>query len=361
MRQRVCALSRYRAEASPGSPWGSRAPAGRVRIELERNGLRRRGIEVPDRADADRGGMGGAGADLIHLVGAHARAARVGRRAARVPGRRAQDPSHRNRFAPRRSDRQLQPGRDSSNVNQFATLSAYVADTSQRTIRLHSSVSLTAENWLLARSIALHAMALQMADAYAEAQDLAEAFGAQVAATPHPQRGLRDRADEMVNILDVYQQRGQGESPFWRRRDRRARAPRAATMDDGVDRAAAAHADLEFATDLPARLELDASEKHASLGSGLQMRLMLPVEPDAAIAQKLNANECVEPDAHQLGAWCVDAERGLMFTRIRSGRRVYAGTVAGAGRITCPPRTTGRARCCFRPAEPGYCRRSAKQ
>ena len=73
-------------------------------------------------------------------------------------------------------------------------------------------------------------------------------------------------------------------------------------------------ADLEFATDLPARLELDASEKHASLGSGLQMRLLLPVEPDEAIAQKLNANECLEPDAHQLGAWCVDPERGLMFT-----------------------------------------------
>ena len=29
--------------------------------------------------------------------------------------------------------------------------------------------------------------------------------------------------------------------------------------------------------------------------------------------QKLNANECLEPDAHQLGAWCVDEERGLMF------------------------------------------------
>ena len=60
-----------------------------------------------------------------------------------------------------------------SNVNQFAALSAYVADTSQRTIKLHSSVSLTAENWLLARSIALHAMALQMADAFSEAGELA--------------------------------------------------------------------------------------------------------------------------------------------------------------------------------------------
>ena len=59
-------------------------------------------------------------------------------------------------------------------------------------------------------------------------------------------------------------------------------------------------------------VELDAGEPHPAIGSGLQMRLMLPVEPDPMIAQKLNANECLEPDAHQLGAWCVD-ERGLHF------------------------------------------------
>jgi len=201
-----------------------------------------------------------------------------------------------------------------SNVNQFAALSAYVADTSQRTIKLHSSVSLTAENWLLARSIALHAMALQMADAYAEAKELSEAFGAQVAATPHPERGLREGADEMVNILEIYQERGQRESPFLPEEVAELvhLEPRPWTM--ASSELLRLTADLEFAADLPAHLELDASEKHASLGSGLQMRLMLPVEPDEAIAQKLNANECVEPDAHQLGAWSVDVERGLLFS-----------------------------------------------
>jgi hypothetical protein len=200
-----------------------------------------------------------------------------------------------------------------SNVNQFATLSAYVADTSQRTVRLHSSVSLTAENWLLARSIALHAMALQMADAYGEARELADAFGGEVAATPHPQRGLREQPDEMVGILEIYQQRGDADSPFTPEEIAELvhLEPRPWTM--ASTELLKLDADLEFAADLPARLELDASEKHPSLGSGLQMRLLLPVEPDEAIAQKLNANECVEPDAHQLGAWSVDAERGLMF------------------------------------------------
>ena len=199
-------------------------------------------------------------------------------------------------------------------VNQFASLSAYVADKTTGAVRLHASVSLTEENWPLARAIALHAMALQMADAYAEAPELAAAFGGTVAATPHPQRGLRERPDEMVGILEIYQQRGSGESPFGS--DEIAELvhlePRpwvmAANQPQRLD------ADLEFATGNHARLELDASERHPSLGSGLQMRLLLPVEPDDAIAQKLNANERLEPDAHQLGAWCVDAERGLMFT-----------------------------------------------
>jgi hypothetical protein len=118
----------------------------------------------------------------------------------------------------------------------------------------------------------------------------------------------------MVGILEIYQQRGVGDSPF--NADEIAGLvhlePRPWAM--AANELQRLDADLEFATDLPARLELDASERHASLGSGLQMRLLLPVEPDEAIAQKLNANECLEPDAHQLGAWCVDGERGLMFT-----------------------------------------------
>lgn len=200
-----------------------------------------------------------------------------------------------------------------ANVNRFATLSAYVANPSQATIRLHASVSLTPENWLLARGIALHAMALQMADAFAEGSELADAFAGRLDATPHPRQGLRERPDEMVSILEVYQERGQGDSPF--------------TVDEIAELVhleprpwmqasndlLRLDAELEFANDLPARLELDASAKHAALGSGLQMRLLLPLEPDEAIAQKLNANERLEPDSHQLGAWCVDAEDGLMF------------------------------------------------
>ncbi len=200
-----------------------------------------------------------------------------------------------------------------ASMNCYATLSAYVADTERQTVRLHASVSMTEDNHLLARAIALHAMALQIADAFAEAAELAEAFGARVDATPHPRQGLRGQPDEMVGILDIYQQRGDGESPFTD--DEIAELvhlePRPWVM--AANEPHMLHADLEFADETPARLELDASWKHAALGSGLQMRLLLPIEPDDMVAQRLNANECLEPDAHQLGAWCVDQERGLMF------------------------------------------------
>lgn len=202
-----------------------------------------------------------------------------------------------------------------ASVNRFASLSAYVADPVAGTISLHSSVSLTADNYRLAQTIALHAMALQMADAFAEAAELAKAFGGQVNSSPHPLRGLRTTPDEMVGILEIYQQRGEAESPFTP--EELAKLvhvePRpwvlAANDTHRID------ADLEFAAgDVHARLELDAEAKHPSLGSGLLMRLKLPVEPDPMVAQRLNANERLEPDAHQLGAWCVDDEHGLMFT-----------------------------------------------
>ena len=201
-----------------------------------------------------------------------------------------------------------------ASVNRFASLSSYVADPAAGTIRLHSSVSLTPDNWLLGRTVALHAMALQMADAYAEASELAEAFEGNVASTPHPGQGMRSTPDEMVGVLEIYQQRGESDSPFTA--DELAELvqldPRPWTMAaNQIDRL---DADLEFVENQPARLELDVAARHSSLGSGLHIRLLLPVEPDPMIAQRLNASERLEPDAHQLGAWCVDDERGLMFT-----------------------------------------------
>jgi hypothetical protein len=198
-------------------------------------------------------------------------------------------------------------------VNGLATLSAYIADVQARTVSLHASVSVTDDNWLMARSLALHAAALQAADAHAEAAEMARAFGAEVHSSAHPSSGPREQPDEMLGIVEVYQQRGQDPPPI----DTEELAelvhlePRPWLL--AMNEPQRLLADLDFATGRPARLELDAGAIHPALGSGLQVRLAIPVEPDAAIAQRLNANEAAQPDAHQLGAWCVDPERGLAF------------------------------------------------
>jgi hypothetical protein len=198
-------------------------------------------------------------------------------------------------------------------VNRLATLSAYVADVEARTVSLHASVSFTEDNWLMARVLALHAAALQTADAHAEAAEMASAFEARVHATAHGEKGQRLVHDEMLNIIAVYQQRGQEPPPIGT-----AELAQLVHVEPRPWLLAANEpnrllADLDFATGRPARLELDAGAIHPALGSGLQVRLILPVEPDAAIAQRLNATETISPDAHQLGAWCVDPDHGLAF------------------------------------------------
>jgi hypothetical protein len=198
-------------------------------------------------------------------------------------------------------------------VNRLATLSAYVADVPARHVSLHASVTLTDDNWLMARTLALHAAALQAADAHAEAAELARAFGARVHASAHPERGARAEPDEMLGVVEVYQQRGEDPPPVGTEElaELVHLEPRPWLL--AVNEPERLLADLDFATGQPARLELDASVTHPALGSGLQLRLAVPVEPDPAIAQRLNANEAAQPDAHQLGAWCVDPERGLAF------------------------------------------------
>lgn len=198
-------------------------------------------------------------------------------------------------------------------MNRLATLNAYVADTNAGTVRLHASVTMTRDNWPMARTLVLHAAALQVADAHAEAHELARVFGARVNDTAHPERGPRTNPDEMLGVVEVYQQRGQQPAPY-STEDIAALVhlePRPWLL--AANEPTRLVADLAFADNQPARLELDASQEHPALGSGLQMRLWLPLEPDAAIAQRLNANEATQPDAHHLGAWCLDGDNGLGF------------------------------------------------
>jgi hypothetical protein len=198
-------------------------------------------------------------------------------------------------------------------INRLSTLSAYVADTDARAVRLHASVSATEDNLPLARMLALHATALQVADAHAEAGPLAQIFGADVDASSHPTSGVRDEEDEMLGVPEVYASRGEGASPF--RIDELAELVRleprpwttASNTLTGID------AELPFDGHQPSRLELDAEFRHPALGSGLRLALTLPVSATPARVQSLNAGEVVTPDAHQLGGWCASEDDQLEF------------------------------------------------
>lgn len=209
------------------------------------------------------------------------------------------------------------PGRDTlarlAGINRLATLSAYVPDPAARMVHLHASVSVTEDNWPLARSLALHAAAIQVADAHAEAEALAEIFGAHVAASSPRDRPARHEPDEMLRVMEVYREHGERASPFGG--DELAQLvhiePRPWTgASSDVDTLLA---ELPFGADAVARLELDATSPHPALGSGLEMRLFIPASSSERLVDRLNRAELVDPDAHQTGAWALDAARGILF------------------------------------------------
>ena len=200
-----------------------------------------------------------------------------------------------------------------ASINQLASLSAYMADPASLAVRLHASVSVTEDNWPLARALALHAAAIQVADAHAEAHALAEIFGATVDRTSPPNQALRTERDDMVAVVAIYQQHGEGPSPF--STDELASLvqvePRPWTRaSSSVDSLVA---ELPFYSDRAAHLELDRARRHPALGSGLHIRLVIPVEATPSMVHHLNESELAQPDAHQLGAWCLHEERGLAF------------------------------------------------
>ncbi len=117
----------------------------------------------------------------------------------------------------------------------------------------------------------------------------------------------------MLEVVAVYLEHGERASPF--AGDELAQLvhvePRPWTRaSSGFDTLAA---DLPFGEDAVAQLELDAAFHHPALGSGLQLRLFIPAAPSALVVDMLNQSELVEPDAHQIGAWCLDESRGVLF------------------------------------------------
>lgn len=198
-------------------------------------------------------------------------------------------------------------------INQLSTLSAYVADEPARAVRLHASVSVTEDNVPLARALALHATAIQVADAHAEAEPLAEIFGGTIDGSAHPGSGPRVEEDDMLGVADLYASRGEGASPFGVEElaELVRLEPRPWTM--ASSEALRLDAELPFDGRELSRLELDAAFRHPALGTGLRFALTVPGQATPQLVQSLNAGEIAAPDAHQLGGWCASDEDRLTF------------------------------------------------
>lgn len=199
-------------------------------------------------------------------------------------------------------------------INRLATLSAYVWSADDRRLRLHASVSVTEDNWPLARILALHATALQVADAHAEATPLAEVFGGSVARAIAPNGQVRLEPDEMLDVVAAYRHRGEHGSP-WRTDELAGLVqlePRPWSF--ASSEASTFEARLPWSTAASSRLEIDTRVEHPALGSGVQLRLVTPAPRTADAVHRLNTADVAEPDAHQLGAWGLDDEHGVVFT-----------------------------------------------
>lgn len=199
-------------------------------------------------------------------------------------------------------------------INRLATLSAYLWSAGDRTLRLHASVSVTEDNWPLARLLALHAAAIQVADAHAESAPLAEIFSGSVARAIAPNGRVRLEPDIMLDVTSVYRQRAEHGSP-WDPDELASLVhlePR--PWSRASSEAETFEATLPWLGDRKSSLDLDARVVHPAIGAGLQLQLRIPVDPEPSVAHALNTADINEPDAHQLGAWGLDEDAGVVFT-----------------------------------------------
>jgi hypothetical protein len=192
----------------------------------------------------------------------------------------------------------------------FATTSGYLIDADAGTVRLAASLFAheQIEDW--ARPIFKAVVATQAADAQIKAGPLAEATGARVAATGHPQTGSRPENDDMLNVLELFADNGRGAPPW-----QGAELEWVTSQVTGSPYVAMANGDatgltVEFpfhrATSL---LTVRTGETNPQLGKGLLMVLRLAPSVDEAegvrFAAELTRAELETPMfAHYLGSWC---------------------------------------------------------
>ena len=211
-------------------------------------------------------------------------------------------------------------------LNALATLSACVLH--ERRVRLHASVSATENNLPFARELAMHAMALQLEDAYQHAKALDRSFRS-LDVSEHPTSGARPEPDEMLQVSQLYRRKPKGGSAFdqitfdslvkadgacWRLATAGPTGFTAEFALEGSERAALRQQHGKRVL-LTALFQAWTDKPHPSLGPGVltTMRLSDPRHDEARIANQLNVAETVSADSHQLGSWSANEDKSLAF------------------------------------------------
>lgn len=198
-------------------------------------------------------------------------------------------------------------------INAFArlaTTSGYLIDAEAGTVRLAAGMFAhqQTEDWV--HPIFKAVVAMQAADAQIKAAALAEATGANVAATAHPQTGPRPTYDDMLNVLELFADAGTN-APPWCGPELEAMtaqvggSPYVALATGGAD---GLTVEVPFQRDT-SLLTVRTDESNPQLGRGLLMVLRLAPSIEEAegveLATRLTQAELeTRVFAHYLGSWC---------------------------------------------------------
>lgn len=193
-----------------------------------------------------------------------------------------------------------------------ASLSGLVVDQKDARIRLRCSVYVHEENheWL-GRIFSL-AVLMQVFEAESRAEILAMILGLQLDRSCHPDSGVRNEVDEMLNFVPQIVI-PEGNKPFDSIGDFEFR--RTADILNSQNLVSTASetglaAYSPFANDT-ALLQADTDQEHPELGKGLLIRLSLPPEKvnsriDGRLIMDMNSKEQnSQPSGHFLGSWCL--------------------------------------------------------
>lgn len=209
-------------------------------------------------------------------------------------------------------------------VNGLADLSTFYFDPAERVIRSHTAMYFHPEiRWM--EQLLKTAAALQDADAHASAQQLSKILGGEPDISEHPTSGERPDQDEMLNIA-ASMQADMAPSAFTEEvfNTVLTMQPRPWVLATGGG--AGLTAEFPFYDDVPAAMRVmmapgskqgnttallmaSGTERNPRVGSGLLLRLCLPISIEAAAARRLandlNVAESREwTECHLLGSWC---------------------------------------------------------